>query len=110
VRRAAFVLRGAVRVLLTFGLGAAAACSTGSAGSGSPNVTPGQCVLQSGTWYCGQPYGNFKDCGATPPETCAGLSPGAQCFYCYQSAGELFTCPADGGAPATWSTETGCRL
>jgi hypothetical protein len=59
-------------------------CSTSS--SGSPNETPGQCVLSNGIWYCGTGYGSYPQCPAAaaptiPPTPCD--YDGSTCFACY---------------------------
>lgn len=92
-----------------------AACSSSSSSSG-PNITPGQCVLSDGVWYCGTGYGNIPAC----PGGNTGAQPGASCDY---DGGGCFECAIDsvaglgcGCAPGdagtlVWQclpTETGC--
>jgi hypothetical protein len=100
------------------------ACSTSTTSSGSPNKTPGQCVLSNGIWYCGTGYGNIPQCPGWGPSTQPG-SPcdydagdsdaGGLCFDCYfgNAAGLGCTCrPGDSGGNL-WQclpTETGCHV
>ena len=93
---------GRTGLLLPIALVLAAGCSSST---GSPNVTPGQCVLSNGVWYCGTGYGNFRDCDTWEAGTCDKTQ---ACFSCaYGSAGETCTCwPGD--AATCLPSETGC--
>jgi hypothetical protein len=78
--------------------------------SGSPNKTPGQCVLSNGIWYCGGAYGNYPQCpsGAaptTPPSPCD--YDGGACFDCYYNPAGM-TCGC-GPAPAYAYPEGGAN-
>lgn len=92
-----------------------AACGSHSS-SDDPNVTPGQCVLKDGVWYCGTGYGNTPAC----PGGNTGAQPGALCDYdagfcfeCYFNAVAGLGCqcaPGDAGT-SVWQclpTGTGC--
>jgi hypothetical protein len=74
--------------------------------SGSPNVTPGRCVLSDGVWYCGEPYGNIPACPQDTEQGSCAFDAGT-CFVCYESAGETYDC-VDGGWVVGLPTETGC--
>jgi hypothetical protein len=110
-----FTGRRSVLGLAAMGLVTVAACS-GPSSESSPNVTPGQCVLRDGIWYCGGAYGNYADCPA--PTNAASMLSGAcsayqdtgVCLSCYESAGYVCSCPSDGGQ-AFWvclPSETEC--
>jgi hypothetical protein len=75
---------------------------------GGPNVTPGQCVLSGGVWYCGAGYGNISACPDNTNDASCGSDAGT-CFICDEGAGETYGC-VDGGWVQGLPTETGCRL
>jgi hypothetical protein len=78
--------------------------------SGSPNTTPGQCVLSNGIWYCGGAYGNYPACNGT--ESCA--NDASPCFSCDLNgvAGAVYSCQHDQDGGRTWEaipSGTGCK-
>jgi len=113
------LIRAALYALATVALAFPAACSSGGSPSpaptemtapadGGPNVTPGQCVLSDGVWYCGGSYGNIPACPNDVAQASCQFEAGT-CFVCYEGAGETYGC-VDGGWVQGLGTETGCSL